>query len=126
RTERMDLADHRRAAAVAPGWGEDRTAFHNIPVHGGAVTVYGRNVPPGYAVEVLGETIPVDPEQAFVVSRILPPGDHAVDVAVKGVSKTGGLAFTRDINIPDNDWFYVALADLTVGKRMGDDRIEEV
>ncbi|MDZ5696773.1 TonB-dependent receptor, partial [Chelativorans sp. M5D2P16] len=126
RTDRADLADHRREDAVAPGWGEDRTAFHNIPVNGGAVTVYGRNVPPGYRVEVLGETIPLDREQSFVVQRILPPGDHAVAVAVKGASKTGGLTFTRDINIPDNDWFYVALADLTIGKRMGDDRIEEV
>jgi hypothetical protein len=125
RTER-DLALHTRTEAVAPGWGEDRTAFRNIPVHGGAVTVHGRHVPPGYTVTVLGETIPVDPGQAFLVQRILPPGGHAVDVAVKGVSKSGGLSFARDIHIPDNDWFYVGLADLTVGKRMGDARIEEV
>ncbi|WP_159586536.1 TonB-dependent receptor [Chelativorans xinjiangense] len=119
-----DLPRHTAAAAAAPGWGEDRTALRNIPVHGGAVTVHGRHVPPGYAVEVLGETVPVDPDQAFLVQRILPAGDHAVDVAVKGASKSGGLAFTRDITIPDNDWFYVALADLTIGKRMGDDNIE--
>ncbi|WP_274425108.1 TonB-dependent receptor [Chelativorans sp. YIM 93263] len=124
RSER-ELERH-RAEAVAPGWGEDRTAFRNIPLNGGAVTVYGRNVPPGYRVEALGETIPVDPDQAFVVSRILPPGDHAVDVGVKGASKTGGLSFSRDINIPDDDWFYVGLADLTIGKRTGDDGIEAV
>src|SRR5690606_9695484 len=34
--------------------------------------------------------------------------------------------FNRDINIPQNDWFYVGLADLTIGKRTGDARIEEV
>jgi len=121
-----DLAHRRQQAAVAPGWGEDRTAFRNIPINGGAVTVHGRNVPPGHTVEVLGEAIPTDPKQAFVVQRILPPGDHGVDVAVKGGAKPSVLAFRREINIPDNDWFYVALADLTVGKRTGDSGIEAV
>jgi hypothetical protein len=121
-----DLPPAAKAEAVAPGMGEDRTAFRNIPVQGGAVTIYGRNVPPGYSVEGFGETIPLDPDQAFVVQRILPPGDHQVDVAVKGPSKSGGLRFNRDVNIPDNDWFYVALADLTVGKRTGDADIESV
>ena len=111
---------------AAPGAGEDRTAIRNIPVNGGSVTVYGRSIPPGYTVEVLGEQVPVDHDHAFVAQRILPAGDHDVTVAVKGPSKSGGLSFSRDINIPDNDWFYVGLADLTVGKRSGDARIEEV
>ncbi|WP_159588013.1 TonB-dependent receptor [Chelativorans xinjiangense] len=123
---KRELPQHGQEEAVAPGWGEDRTALRNIPVRGGAVTVFGRHVPPGYSVQVMGETIPVDPGQAFVTQRILPPGEHDVDVAVKGPSKTGGLRFKRDINIPDNDWFYVGLADLTIGKRMGDDDIETV
>lgn len=126
RTDRDLKPDPQQEKAVAPGMGEDRTAIKNIPVSGGAVTVHGRHVPPGYAVQVFGEEIPIDPKQAFVVQRILPPGDHAVDVKVKGASKTGGLSFSRDVNIPDNDWFYVALADLTIGKRTGDARIEEV
>ncbi|MDX8512108.1 TonB-dependent receptor [Mesorhizobium captivum] len=121
-----DLPRHEISKAVAPGMGEDRTARRNIPINGGAVTVHGGNVPAGYEVEVLGEDIPVDSKQAFVVQRILPPGDHEVDVALKGVSKSGALTFTRDINIPDQDWFYVALADLTVGKRTGDSHIEDV
>ncbi|WEX10577.1 TonB-dependent receptor [Chelativorans sp. AA-79] len=121
-----DLPRHEKAEATAPGMGEDRTARRNIPIHGGAVTVYGRHVPPGFAVSVLGEEIPLDPNQSFVVQRILPPGDHAVKVGVSGPSKSGGLKFTRDINIPDNDWFYVALADLTIGKRTGDDHVEDV
>lgn len=112
--------------AVAPGMGEDRTALRNIQVNGGAVTVYGRNVPEGHRVSALGEAIPLDEDRAFVVQRILPPGDHEVDVAVQGLSKASALDFNRRINIPDNDWFYVALADLTVGKRMGDSDIEAV
>ncbi len=108
--------------AVSPGNGEDRTAFRNIPVYGGAVTVYGSNVPPGYNVEALNEQIPVDRENAFVVQRILPPGDHTVNINV-GANKEGGIAFARDINIPANDWFYVALADLTLGKRFGNGKV---
>lgn len=115
-----------KKVAVAPGMGEDRTALRNIPISGGAVTVYGRNVPEGHRVTALGEGIPLDGERGFVVQRILPPGDHQVDVAVQGLSRASALDFTRQINIPDNDWFYVALADLTVGKRMGDADIETV
>ena len=112
--------------ATAPGMGEDNTARRNIPVYGGAVTVYGRNVPDGYKVTALGDTIPLDPDHAFVMQRILPPGDHDVDVAVAGPSKGSALEFNRRVNIPKNDWFYVALADLTVGKRFGDKNIESV
>ncbi|UXN65421.1 hypothetical protein N8E89_07175 [Phyllobacterium sp. A18/5-2] len=112
--------------ATAPGMGEDNTARRNIPVYGGAVTVYGRNVPEGYQVKALGDTIPLDPDHAFVMQRILPPGDHDIDVAVLGLLKDSALDFTRRINIPKNDWFYVALADLTVGKRFGDNDIEAV
>lgn len=121
-----DFAPDAKEAAIAPGMGEDRTALRNIQINGGAVTVYGRNVPEGHRVAALGENIPLDGERAFVVQRILPPGDHEVDVAVEGMSRASALDFNRQINIPDNDWFYVALADLTVGKRMGDADIESV
>ncbi len=111
----------------APGMSEDRTAVRNIPVRGGAVTVYGRNVPDGYAVRAFGETIPLDNNRAFVSQRILLAGEHDVDVAVTNAAKgNAGLHFNRQINIPDNDWFYVAMADLTVGKRSGDKNIEVV
>ncbi|UXN73583.1 hypothetical protein N8D56_22805 [Devosia sp. A8/3-2] len=72
------------------------------------------------------ETIAPDANRSFVVQRILPPGDHRVDVAPAGNQGKDGLQFSRDINIPDNDWFYVALADVTVGLRTGDDHIETV
>jgi hypothetical protein len=125
RTSReLDIVGERENAP-APGYGEDRTAFRNIPVYGGAITVYGRNIPDGHGVRALGESVPVDADGAFVIQRILPPGDHDVDVAV--VDKNDrGLEFTRPVNIPENDWFYVALADLTVGHRWGSDNIEDV
>ena len=95
---------------------KDRSASRNIPIHGGSVTVYGRNVPEGYTVKVLGEEIRTDANNSFVTQKILPPGDHDVDVAVYGL-KDDGLAFTRQVNIPDNDWFYVGLADFTLGHK---------
>lgn len=104
----------------------DRAASRNIPIYGGAVTVYGSSVPGGYAVRALGETIALDANRAFVVQRILPPGEHQVDVALAGNQGKDGLQFSRDINIPDNDWFYVALADVTLGLRNGDEQIESV
>lgn len=111
--------------AVAPGVGDDNTAFRNIQVDGGAVTVYGRNIPGDVHVTVLGDRIPVDAEGAFVVQRILPPGDHEVDITLKGADG-GSVAFDRDINIPSSEWFYVGLADLTVGQRSGSKHIEAV
>lgn len=99
-----------------PNAGQDRTALRNIPVHGGLVTVFGRNVPEGYTVKVLGEEIRTDAQRSFVTQKILAPGDHDIDVAVYGI-KDEGLSFSRQVNIPDNEWFYVGLADLTVGHK---------
>ncbi len=103
--------------AVAPGYGEDRSAIRNIPVYGGAVTVYGKNIPEGHEVLVAGEPVPVDSNNNFVIQRIFPSGKHAIDVSVL---KDGlGLEFTRDVEVPENEWFYVALADFTLGHNFG-------
>lgn len=101
---------------TAAGEAEDRTRRKTIPVRGGQVTISGGNA--GSAVEVMGETVPVDPEGRFVISRILPPGDHVVTV------KANGGTVVRDVNIPVSDWFYVGIADLTLGKRLQDDLVE--
>ena len=108
--------------AVAPGYGEDRTAFRNISVFGGALTVSGKNVPKDHVVTVMGEPVPVDNGDAFVVQRILPPGAHSVDVSVLQDGK--GLTFTREVEVPEDEWFGVGLADLTVGHNFGNGIIE--
>jgi hypothetical protein len=114
RTE-QDLPTHDFAAkAAAPGYSEDRSAIRNIDLHGGAVTVNGRNVPEGHEVLVMGEPVPVDPDGSFVVQRILPQGTHQVDVRVEKGGEA--LDFSRTVTIPESEWFYVGLADLTVGK----------
>ncbi len=122
RTTRQNNARHADSQPVAAGMAEDRTAIRNIPVFGGAVTVYGRGVSPGETVYALGEVVPVDDEGDFVLQRILPPGDHQVDVQVSDGAK-GGLDFSRAVNIPDKEWFYVGLADLTLGHKFGGGRL---
>ncbi len=125
RTSR-ELPTHRTSPdeLVSAGDGEDRTAKRNIPVYGGAVTVYGRNVPPGASAFAMGRPIPVDSDGAFVSQQILPPGQHAIDVRVADPHEND-VAITRDIHIPDNEWFYVGLADLTAGRRFGDRALRE-
>ncbi len=119
------LATHAADDAVAPGMNEDRTAIRNISVYGGAVTVFGRNIPEGHRVDAFGEAVPLDPDGSFLAQRILPPGDHAVAVTVTGEDGKG-LSFDRNVNIPSTEWFYVAMADLTAGYRTGSKGIEAV
>lgn len=125
RTSR-ELPTHRTSAdeLVSVGDGEDRTAKRNIPVYGGAVTVFGRNVPLGARAFALGRPVPIDADGSFVTQQILPPGQHAIDVRVADPHEND-VAITRDIHIPDNEWFYVGLADLTAGRRFGDRSFRE-
>lgn len=107
-------------AVIAAGEGEDRTAVSNIPVYGGAVTAVGENVRPGSVVEVLGERIAVDGDGRFVVQRILPPGLHDVPVEVRDGGRTV-TEVTRVVEIPENEWFYVAIADVTISRQIEDE-----
>lgn len=97
------------------GYGENHRGLANIPVTGGAVTVNGEQLAPGSRVTVLGRSVPVDAHGKFAVRQILPSGNHVVDIATEMPS--GQRAeFSRHLYIPYNDWFYVALADLTLGQ----------
>jgi len=97
------------------GYGENSRRLSNIPARGGTVTVSGRNIQPGETVTVLGGTVPVDAKGAFATRQILPPGPHSVEVAVTD-ARGEGAVFRRNLSIADDDWFYVALADITVGR----------
>ena len=118
------IAQHETAApAIAPGYSEDGTSTRNIPVYGGAVTVFGSNVTGQDSVNIMGDSVPVDADGKFVVQRILPPGDHNVSVKIRD-KNAKGIEFNRSINIPSSEWFYVGLADLTAGKRFGSNAIQ--
>ncbi len=93
--------------------GTDFTAVRNIPVSGGAVTVAADGAEPGSVLRTLGEEVRADAQGRLVVQRILPPGDYDVDVSVQ----SNGLRtqVERPIVIPQSEWFYTAIADLTYG-----------
>ncbi len=95
--------------------GADATARRRIPVYGGSVTISGDGVTPGATVTALGEQVRTDPSGGFVIERILPAGDYPVNVQVSGGGQNVDL--TRDVDIPASEWFYVAVADLTFGRR---------
>jgi len=99
--------------------GIDTAATRRIPVYGGAVTVSGRNMGQGRTVTTLGEQVRADDAGTFVVQRILPTGDHLVNVNV-----AGGQSLTRDITIPSHDLFYTGIVDLTLHRTLEDEQQE--
>lgn len=89
------------------GEGEDLTRRRTIPLTGGTVTVSSDNVAAGTTVSLLGETISVGATGAFAVQRILPPGVQNVRVGA------GSQTINRKVEIPQQDFFYIATIDLT-------------
>ncbi len=97
------------------GFGENSRKLANIPVHGGTITINGSKMTAGQTVSALGFPVPVDREGKFAFRQILLSGPHVVEVSVK--DKNGReTVFRRSVSIADNDWFYVALADITLGR----------
>ncbi len=96
-------------------YGKNNIAIKNIHVSGGVITVDGRNVREDQSVKVLDYDVPVDQKGSFAFRQILPSGPHEIDIAVRN-GKKDVAQFTRSVTIPNRDWFYVGLADLTIGK----------
>lgn len=105
------MANPRRELLV--GYGESRLSVRHIPVHGGAVQVFGQAIPAAHAVWLAGYPVPVDDKGRFVAEEILPSGLHTVEVAVLDPSGNGEL-YLRDLQLKRNDWFSVGIADLTL------------
>ncbi len=123
RPKRIDLSDkarpnedfEKRERELLAGYGENSLATHNIQTHGGAVTANGSGIKPGETVFFLGQPVPVDAKGDFAARQILPAGPHVVEVAVK---KTDGQSarYSRNLSIAADDWFYLGIADLTLGR----------
>jgi outer membrane protein OmpA-like peptidoglycan-associated protein len=97
------------------GYGENSLTLRSIPVAGGTVTVNGSHLKPGQRVDTLGLSIPVDPAGRFAIKQILPAGPHTVEVSVSGPDGRA-TTFRRNLTIAGDDWFYIALGDLTLGR----------
>ena len=122
----LDRSAHRQddtaldGPIIAAGEAEDRTARRRIPVRGGAVTVTGQAVPAGTTITVMGEPVIPDAGRAFVLQRILPPGEHDLRI---GVAAQGGGArdLSRPVSIAKSEWFTTGIADITIGRDFSDD-----
>src|SRR3984893_13204184 len=99
------------------GYGQNSLRVRNVPVHGGTVTVSGRNVSKDETVTVLCTTVPVDEKGRFVTEQLLPAGTHTVEVETRtgsGQKEAQYEKYSRNLTIPRNSLFYVALGELTV------------
>jgi len=103
-----------RGDALLSGYGESELMTRNIPLGNvGTVTVAGRGIPPEHTVWLAGRPVPVDERGNFAAEAILPAGLHTVEVSVLAEDGNGEL-FLRDIDFGRSEWFYVAVADLTL------------
>lgn len=96
------------------GYGESRLALQTIPLDGGTVTVNGRGVPNAHRVWVMDQLVPVSAQGDFVSQRIIPHGYHQVEVAMLDQEGSGDI-FLRDLEMKQQDWFMVGIADVTIG-----------
>jgi flagellar motor protein MotB len=101
------------SGALRVAYGENELGLRNIALASGSVTVRGSAIPAGHTVYVAGRAVPVADDGSFVAEEILPSGVHTVEVAVLDDQGNGEL-YLRDIELSQNDWFYVGLADLTL------------
>lgn len=104
------------AADLLAGYGGNRLQRHSIPVAGGTVTVNGKQIKDGQHVFVMGRPVPVDRNGTFAAAQIIPRGLHTVEVAVLDDAGKGRI-YRRDLRLPQQDWFTVAIADFTVGQQ---------
>jgi len=122
-TEQEELTNNAVQQALLSHYGVNQLALQNISVSGGTVTVSGENIPDNHQVYVMNEQAPLTAQHQFVSQQIIPAGQHNVEVAVLDPQGNGEL-FQRHLSFKDNDWFYVALADLTIGKNSTEGPIE--
>ncbi|MBE9567435.1 MAG: OmpA family protein, partial [Proteobacteria bacterium] len=97
------------------GYGENHLYVQHIEIKGGTVTINGDQIPEGHNVWLAGKQVPVNEKGEFVSEEIFPRGLHTIEVAVLDNEGNGEL-FLRDMEFTKNDWFYVALGDVTVAK----------
>ncbi len=96
------------------GYGENSLRLRNIPVFGGMVTMNGEHIPAGSQIKVMGLSVPLAANGRFAAEQILPAGEQLVTVQVD--TTAGTLDFSRHLEIPKHDWFYVGIADLVAGR----------
>jgi hypothetical protein len=118
-------ASHDKDGDALVGYGESSLRVHNIPVIGGSVTVSGRNVAQGERVTALGSEVPVDDQGRFVTRQLMPAGVHTIEVDTQPADGAP-THYTRNLTIPKDSWFYVALGEFTASANKTDGPAELV
>ncbi|WKB56152.1 OmpA family protein [Eleftheria terrae] len=95
-------------------YGDSRLAITNIAVRGGTVTASGEAIRADQKVRALGHAVPVDAHGRFVFQQIVPRRVHTGEIAVLDADGSQRV-YRRDFEVPQEDWFFVGQADLTVG-----------
>jgi hypothetical protein len=95
-------------------FGRDNSARRNIVVHGGGFTATGKVKDIDSSVTVNGQPVPVAEDGSYVAQQILPFGTQDINVRVTD-PKAVTNSFSRMIDNPKNEWFYVAIGDITLG-----------
>lgn len=111
RYDKLDTEDREKRV----GYGENNLDIQNIPVSGGMVTINGQNLQPGAEVIAMGAHVPVDTKGKFAYRQILPEGKYNIPIAISNPDGSGSK-LSRAVDLPEQDWFYIGLADVTVGK----------
>lgn len=98
---------------------ENTLKRQTIPIAGSAVTASGSGVSARERVRFAGQDVPVDATGQFKSTQILPVGPQVVTIDV--VDGDGRILRQRaqNVAIADDDFFYVALADVTFGRGSG-------
>ena len=100
--------------ACVDGMGEPVHALRDNRLSGaGTGGGPGGVVAADHVVWIAGSRVPEDGEGNFVAETVLPDGLHTVEVAVLDPEGSGEL-FLRDFDFEQEEWFYVAIADLTL------------
>ncbi|MEM7232087.1 MAG: hypothetical protein AAF517_07935, partial [Planctomycetota bacterium] len=115
-----EVKEEDEESVLLGAYGENQIEVSNIPLRGGTVTANGRKVPEGFRVTFMGRDVPVAKNGDFAAQEIVSPGAHVADVTIFPPDGRG-LLYRRNLYVADSKWFYVGLADLTVGGHSADE-----
>jgi len=114
-TERIDTKQDRYfKQSITSIYGRNATAKQNIELYGGTVTVFANQLQNAKKAYVFGQPIPMA-GGSFVDEQIMPNGTHEVTIDIQKTNDEF-VMIDRTIYLSDNDWFYVGLGELTIGK----------
>ena len=115
----FDLTEQEWLAESNTAFGQNTLLMSNIPVRGGSVRVYGRNVP-GKSVTVMGLDVHVDETGKFVSEQLLPAGKQHIEITVDGINDTT-KRILRSVDVKTRDTFYVGQIEATIGENITED-----